>query len=76
MPIHFQCECGRKYVLPDDRAGQAGRCKCKRQFVVPKPEEETGVGRNTSIIIAAIIGILALFAGMYWLSSDILSGGG
>jgi len=36
MPINMQCErCGRRFTVPDERAGQRGKCPCGAIMVVP-----------------------------------------
>lgn len=39
MPIQVRCEqCGRSFTVPDERAGQRGRCACGAVVVVPTPQ--------------------------------------
>lgn len=45
MAITYQCECGKRLVFPDGRAGQRSRCpSCLALFAVPAaPSREQGV---------------------------------
>ncbi len=40
MPIKFKCPgCGRRYSVPEEKAGSSGRCRrCGERFTVPVPE--------------------------------------
>lgn len=44
MAIEVICpQCGRRYSVPESRAGQSGRCQCGEVFRVPEPEAEAEV---------------------------------
>ena len=48
MPIRIECSCGKVLNVPDNMAGQKGKCPgCGALLTVPKPGEETKVEEET-----------------------------
>jgi len=71
MPIEFRCpQCRRKYMIPDKRAGQEGKCNCGHAFVVPgmhDRQEQKPTFVWVLLALGVVVGAAALFGLSYWL---------
>jgi len=76
MSIHFYCDCGASFEVPDDQAGLAGRCLgCGAQLTIPEksqividisPESSPSPGdQGTSAKTESVHGLYCPFCGAF-----------